>query len=214
MLLAVASVGTFLSVGLKLPYFTWFGTQRSLRVSSIPPGMYLAMALSSAINLAIGLRPELLYAVMPFSVEYRPYTAAHLLEALELLGFSALAFWYFRSYMTPEAKISLDIDWLYRISAPWLRRYIVTALNDGFALVDTFALQCARRVTALASNPWMLLPNLAVRRPAEERRWKGRADLAYDPDRYRAPIGIALLIALASFISLLGWDLVSALLLP
>jgi hypothetical protein len=60
----------------------------------------------------------------------------------------------------------------------------------------------------------MLLPNLAVRRPAEERRWKGRADLAYDPDRYRAPIGIALLIALASFISLLGWDLVSALLLP
>jgi multicomponent Na+:H+ antiporter subunit D len=214
MLLAVASVGTFLSVGLKLPYFTWFGTKRSLRVSSIPPGMYLAMALSSAINLAIGLRPELLYAVMPFSVEYRPYTAAHLLEALELLGFSALAFWYFRSYMTPKAKISLDIDWLYRISAPWLRRYIVTALNDGFALVDTFALQCARRVSALASNPLALLPDLAGLRPAAARRWKSSADRDYDPDRYRAPIGIALLIALASFISLLGWDLVSALLLP
>jgi multicomponent Na+:H+ antiporter subunit D len=213
-LLGVASVGTFLSVGLKLPYFTWFGTKRSLRISSIPPGMYLAMALSSAINLAIGLRPELLYAVMPFSVEYRPYTAAHLLEALELLGFSGLAFWYFRSYMTPKAKISLDIDWLYRVSAPWFRRYVVMAVNDGFALVDTFAVQCARRVSALARNPLALLPDQAGLRPAAARRWKSSAARDYDPDRYRAPIGLALLIVLVSFISLLGWDLVSALLLP
>jgi multicomponent Na+:H+ antiporter subunit D len=137
-----------------------------------------------------------------------------LLETLELLGFSGLAFWYFRFYMTAKAKISLDIDWLYRISAPWLRRYMVTALNDGFALAETFALHCSRRLSALASNPLVLLPNLAARRPAQERRWKGRPDRAYDPDRYRAPIGFALLIALASFISLLGWDLVSALFLP
>jgi multicomponent Na+:H+ antiporter subunit D len=214
MFLGVASVGTFLSVGLKLPYFTWFGTKRSVRVSAIPPGMYLAMALLSAINLAIGLRPELLYAVMPFSVDYRPYTAAHLLETLELLGFSGLAFWYFRRYMTPKAKISLDIDWLYRVSAPWFRRYVVMAVNDGFALVDTFAVQCARRLTALARNPLALLPDQAGLRPAPARRWKSSAARDYDPDRYRAPIGFALLIALASFILLLGWDLVSAWLLP
>ena len=104
--LGVASVGTFLSVGLKLPYFTWFGDKRSLKISSIPTGMYVAMALASAINLALGVIPGLLYSVMPFEVEYRPYTAVHLIEVIELLIFSGLAFWYFRAQMAAKATIS------------------------------------------------------------------------------------------------------------
>ncbi len=211
-LLSVASVGTFLSVGLKLPFFTWFATKRSLKVSSIPTGMYLAMALSSAINLAIGIDPELLYRVLPFKVGYRPYSAAHLIETLELLGFSGLAFWFFCAQMRPKAMISLDVDWLYRKTAPWVRRFTVTAVNNAFALCDSLALQCAAWLSELAANPLAFLPTLAVRNPDERRRARNRADHVYDPDRYRAPVGFALLIVLASFISLLGWDLFSILL--
>ena len=46
LLLSVASVGTFLSVGLRLPYLAWFGPKRAIRTGSIPPGMYIAMALA------------------------------------------------------------------------------------------------------------------------------------------------------------------------
>jgi len=207
--LGVASVGTFLSVGLKLPYFTWFGTSRPLQIESIPPGMYFAMALASGINLAIGLRPHLLYQVMPYEVDYDPYALAHLMEVGELLLFTALAFWFFRAQMAAKATISLDIDWLYRRTAPWFRRCTVTALNNLFGLVDLFALRCARRLSELAANPRTLLANLAMSSSASGKAKAGMAELDYDPDRYRGPVGFALLIAVATFICLLGWNLFS-----
>ncbi|MBM4297394.1 MAG: hypothetical protein FJ143_06595 [Deltaproteobacteria bacterium] len=196
-LLSVASVGTFLSVGLKLPYFTWFGARRSRAVKAIPRGMYVAMALASAINLAIGIRPELLYGVMPFAVTYRPYSAAHLLESCELLGFTALAFWFYRVQMAAKAALTLDVDWFYRRPALALGRSIVTAVNGAFAAAENLALAGARSLCQFAVDP------LAIRRFVNPRGEKQR----YDPDRHRPPVALPLLITLASFVLLLAWYL-------
>lgn len=108
--------------------------------------------------------------------------------------------------------ISLDVDWLYRKTAPWFRRFTVTAVNNAFALCDSLVLQCAAWLSELAANPLAFLPTLAARNPRDRRRARNHADHVYNPDRYRAPVGFALLIVLASFISLLGWDLLSILL--
>ncbi|MGH7831395.1 MAG: Na(+)/H(+) antiporter subunit D, partial [Candidatus Binatia bacterium] len=93
LLLYLASVGTFLHTGLKLPYFTWFGPQRVLKPLPIPRNMYAGMILAGTMNIAIGVYPGLLYDLMPFPVVYRPYTTSHVMETLQLLAFTGLGFW-------------------------------------------------------------------------------------------------------------------------
>ncbi|GAH52052.1 unnamed protein product, partial [marine sediment metagenome] len=88
LLLNVASVGTVLHTGLKLPYFTWFGPNRSLKPAPAPLGMYLGMALAAGICIAIGVYPAPLYNLLPFAVDYQPYTAIHLIETMQLLIFA------------------------------------------------------------------------------------------------------------------------------
>ncbi len=190
LLLSVASVGTFLSVGLKLPYFTWFGSGRSLPNKTVPPGMYMAMGLASAINLAIGLAPELLYRVLPFAVEYRPYTAAHLLETIEILGFTGLVFWFLRDKLVGKATITLDFDWFYRRPAPILRQLLVVGPNDCFTFMEDLTLAVARQLSRLSMNPFFAF---------------GSPFRSYDPDVYRSPLGTIVLVVLLCVVFLLGW---------
>jgi multicomponent Na+:H+ antiporter subunit D len=209
LLLSVASVGTFLSVGLKLPYFVWFGPKRAIRTASIPPGMYFAMALASAINLAIGLWPDLFYRVLFFGADYRPYTPLHLTETAEILIFSGLAFWFFRRQMNPKTALTLDVDWFYRKAAPWLRRNVVFAVNDFFATMEALTLAGARQLCRLGANP--LAPLAIDSRRSLKRGPTDGTVRPYDPDHYRAPIGVALLIILGCAVLLLGLSLFTTL---
>jgi multicomponent Na+:H+ antiporter subunit D len=192
--LNVASVGTFLSVGLKLPYFTWFGSKRSLRLNAIPPGMYIAMVLASIINLAIGVAPDMLYRVLPFAVDYRPYTASHLLETVELLAFTGLAFWFLRGKLYTKATVTLDFDWLYRTAAPLLRQLLVVRVNQGFSFIETVALDAARLLSRASMNPFAI----------------GLKPRCYDPDDDRSSVGVVLLVVIICFVVFLGWSYLRA----
>jgi len=118
LLLTLASSGTFLHTGLKLPYYMFFGTQRGLRAHEPPANMLAAMALTAAACVLIGVLPGLLYAYLPFAVDYAPYTARHVASTLGLLGFTALGFFLMLRHLDPEPSISLDTDWLYRRGLP------------------------------------------------------------------------------------------------
>ena len=111
----VAAVGTFLSVGIKLPYFAFFGgPDKQQPLKPIPINMYIAMAISSALCLYIGVQPDFLYRLLPYAVEYEPYTAWHVLQSLLLLCFTGLGFLHHAPQAQPEAKIDLDFDYIYR----------------------------------------------------------------------------------------------------
>jgi multicomponent Na+:H+ antiporter subunit D len=119
LLLHLASIGTFLHTGLKLPYFTWWGPERSYDPKPVPWNMIAAMAIAAVLNTFLGLFPGTLYAILPYGMDYEPYTYAHVMKAAQLLGFTFLAFWIFRSRLGGEAKIALDTDWFYRRPARW-----------------------------------------------------------------------------------------------
>jgi multicomponent Na+:H+ antiporter subunit D len=111
-----AAVGTFLSVGIKLPYFAWFGRPDSgIPLKPVPRNMYLAMGIAGFLCFFIGVYPAFLYNLLPNPVEYHPYTVWHVLQALLILGFTGLGFYLLRRKLTPEAKINLDFDYLYRM---------------------------------------------------------------------------------------------------
>ena len=207
LLLNLASVGTFLSIGLKVPYFTWFGPERTLTTRPVPWNMYAAMILAGAINLAIGIYPDLLYKVMPFPVEYRPYTAAHLLETLQLLIFTGLAFWLVLDKIHVERKITLDFDWFYRSPAPIIFRLTVVSLDRLFAAAEQETSNWARGLARACSNPVACASRLLSPSSNKDNVSSVGADGFYDPNRYRPSVGFIILVVLSCFVVLLAWNL-------
>jgi multicomponent Na+:H+ antiporter subunit D len=121
LLLMLASVGTFLHTGLKVPYFIWFGkrncSESTWRRAGEPPGnMLAAMTIAAVLCLVIGCYTPSLYALLPRAgAYYQPYTAYHISETLQLLLFTALGFFLLRKQLQPEPTISLDLDWFHRM---------------------------------------------------------------------------------------------------
>jgi multicomponent Na+:H+ antiporter subunit D len=114
MLLTAASAGVFLHAGIKFPWFVFFQRDSGLRPKDAPWNMGLAMILFAGLCILLGVFPELLYALLPYPVDYVPYTAGKVLFYLQLLLFSGLAFFVLLPLMKRTETISLDTDWLWR----------------------------------------------------------------------------------------------------
>jgi multicomponent Na+:H+ antiporter subunit D len=144
-LMLLASVGTFLSVGLKLPYFAWFGKDSGLRPKEPPKNMLWAMGLTSFLCFFIGIYPQALYALLPFPVAYHPYSGPHFSETVQILLFTGLGFFLLLKKLTPEAKINLDFDWFYRkilAGFMWFDRKAIQGVDTWWSdLYRTFALK-------------------------------------------------------------------------
>ncbi|MGH7255176.1 MAG: proton-conducting transporter membrane subunit, partial [Nitrospirales bacterium] len=113
-LLAAASAGVFLHAGIKFPWFVFFQKDSGLRPPDPPANMKLAMYVFAFLCLAIGIWPGALYALLPYPVAYEPYTLSHVVTMLQLLLFSALAFFAMLPQMKRTLTITLDVDWFYR----------------------------------------------------------------------------------------------------
>jgi multicomponent Na+:H+ antiporter subunit D len=113
-LLAAASAGVFLHAGIKFPWFVFFQKDSGLRPPDPPMNMRIAMVLFAFLCIAIGVFPGPLYAILPFPVDYEPYTGEHVVKILQLLLFSGLAFFLCLPLMKRTLTISLDWDWFWR----------------------------------------------------------------------------------------------------
>ncbi len=114
LMLTLASAGTFLHTGLKLPYYMFFAKDSGLRPKEAPTNMLVAMGLAALGCVLIGVLPGLLYAHLPNPVDFIPYTLTHVMSTLGMLGFTALGFFLLLKHLDPEPKVSLDTDWFYR----------------------------------------------------------------------------------------------------
>jgi multicomponent Na+:H+ antiporter subunit D len=123
LMMTLAAVGTFLSVGIKLPYFIWFGKDSGVKAKDAPWNMNLAMGIAAFLCFFIGIYPEYLYKMLPFPVNYHPYTAYHLAETMQLLGFTGLGFFIMVKKLKPKPKMNLDLDWFYRKGARVFMRF-------------------------------------------------------------------------------------------
>ena len=79
--------------------------------------MLVAMGMAAVLCIAIGVFPEPLYALLPYPVDFEPYTGVHVTESLGILMFTALGFVLFLKALDPENTISIDTDWFYRKGA-------------------------------------------------------------------------------------------------
>jgi multicomponent Na+:H+ antiporter subunit D len=116
--LAAASAGVFLHAGIKFPWFVFFQKDSGLRPADPPASMRWSMILFAFLCVALGVWPDPLYALLPYPVNYAPYTAAHVITQLQLLLFSGLAFFVMLDYLKRTPTITLDVDWLWRVAGP------------------------------------------------------------------------------------------------
>lgn len=118
--LLLASAGTFLLAGVKVPYYIWFSDKKASKeidkkAGDPPWNMQAAMAVAAFFCIFIGCYTPYLYDKLPFAVNYNPYTAYHLAEALQIALFTGVAFFFLKKLIEPKPTISLDLDWFYRM---------------------------------------------------------------------------------------------------
>jgi multicomponent Na+:H+ antiporter subunit D len=187
LLLTLASVGTFLHTGLKLPYFTFFGPDRGIETRRVPVNMIAAMGVAAVLCTLLGIFPGWLYARLPFQpFEYHAYTVDHVVSTVQLLLGTGIAFWLLLPKLAGEPTVSVDTDWVYRGPFRAAVAGLVHAGVSSGARLRAAGLSVAQRLTRAATlGP----PGRPV------------------PDDIFAPVGVTLLwvLAAAAGLWLSGW---------
>ena len=143
LILLFASAGVLYHSGIRIPYFAFFSEDKGHRVKEAPWPMLVAMGAAAFLCIMIGVFPASLYAMLPFSVDYVPYTAYHVINQLQLLMFAALAFTVLKLikiYPSDTRGINLDTDWVYRKGLMTLIICSSRYLNTGYRVVCDGAL--------------------------------------------------------------------------
>jgi multicomponent Na+:H+ antiporter subunit D len=168
-LLLLASAGTFLHTGLKVPYFIWFGKNQPKpevwnRAAEPPANMNVAMAITSFLCIFIGCCPLWLYKMLPYpeeAMKYLPqvYSSYHISETLQILLFTGLGFFLLLKKLVPEPTISLDMDWFYRMGGRaflWVARKPVqmadTVVGELYRLLGLIPLMITARLAGIFDN--------------------------------------------------------------
>ena len=204
LLLSLASVGTFFSVGLKLPTVLFGGPDRGRPSQPVPRTMGLAMLATAGLCVWLGIFPHWLYRYLPFQASYEPYTSAHVVSVVQLLLGTGLGFWWWHDRLHREARVLLDTDWLYRQLVARLFPVLVGGARQVGVRLEAWGVDVLRLLRPSLPNP--LLALLMVSRwlrsvggsaaPAS----RPRPAVAYDADRSRLPIGVTILWILLFFV--------------
>lgn len=138
--LLFASAGAVLP-DIKVPFFAFFSRDSGLRVDEVPKNMLVAMGASSFFCIFIGVYPQLLYAILPYPVDFVPYTFSHVVGKMQLLMFSALAFTLLLRagiYPAEIRAINLDSDWFYRKGGSKFYGLVDKVFNGLNRIADQF----------------------------------------------------------------------------
>jgi multicomponent Na+:H+ antiporter subunit D len=146
--LLFASAGVMEHSGIKIPFFAFFAHDSGIRCKEAPANMLVAMGLTAALCLLIGIFPAPLYGLLPYPVDFQPYTTTHVITSLQLLLWAALAFCVLiltRLYPQETPSVNLDSDWIYRRILPRAYDRVVNGLGAARSrVIDRFMRRLTR----------------------------------------------------------------------
>jgi multicomponent Na+:H+ antiporter subunit D len=178
--LLFAAAGVFHHAGIKIPFFTFFGHDAGHRVKEAPLNMLIAMGIAAFLSIFIGTFPHYLYDLLPFQVDYEPYTYGHVMGQLQLLFFSAMAFTLLLLagiYPAEIRAVNVDFDWFYRKGAAMVYLMLDNGLNSlnrlvnntfavkGIKTLDNFFADGPARITLWFIKPFWQLSGVAISGP-------------------------------------------------
>ncbi len=211
LLLEGAAIGTFLVTCLKLPYLTWFGRKKSVVEAREPPkNMLAAMGVTAFLCVFIGVYPQALYKMLPYAVDYAPYTASHVIGMSQLLLFTFLAFWMLKGMLRGERTITLDTDWFYRIAGKKFIWFCEKPLLNFADSIDKTLLRIADSFVWFSKNPavasriMVLTASMVLLKPFNPGYMRYEQDLEelrrlYPGEVHRVAIGTGVLLVIMFF---------------
>ena len=168
LLLEGATVGTFLHTGLKLPWNIWLQgreepppeirTKLKDSAFNTPVHMLIGMGILAFLCIIMGVFPKILYDMLPYPVEFVPFTVTRVFSITQMFIFSFLGFWLLRKLVRGYPAYVLDTDWLVRIPGNLFLQFCKGPLV-------VFGLFLDRQITKIAGNFIVNIrnPNLELR---------------------------------------------------
>lgn len=163
LLLEGATVGTFLHTGLKLPWNIWLqgrdeppdDIRAKLKDSPLntPVHMLVGMGILAFLCIFMGVYPKILYDMLPFPVEYVPFTLTRVFSITQMFIFTFLGFWLLRKLVRGYPSYVLDTDWIVRITGLRLIRFCTDTLPVFGSFLDRQTVRAANAVVAGIRNP-------------------------------------------------------------
>lgn len=169
--LMIASVGTLLSIALKVNYFVFFGKgvrekieaeTGPVEVKPVPLNMKVAMAIGAAGCVLVGIMPGLLYGLTPFQSDGHPFTVDHVTQYIQLFAAGTLAFVMYLDHMAPHAMLTLDTDWFYRKPLHFAVEVISIGVTGLFNYCYRVAAQLVQKGNVHLHNPMDLVRKTAA----------------------------------------------------
>ncbi len=215
-MLLFASVGVLEHAGIKVPFYAFFSHDSGIRTKEAPTHMLIAMGITAFLCIFIGIFPGALYGLLPYAVDFEPYTASHVVTTTQLLLFGALAYvLLLRSGIFPAEirATNLDVDWFYRKGARAFMWFITNPMARLGEKVNNIVFEAIpSSLNRLTRNP-LFVPSLTIvylrlkiartfgvktkfsSLEAEYKALKQISEKVYDEDIQRRPIGIGVLLS-------------------
>lgn len=188
-LLELASVGTFLSIPLKMGYFIFLrkDVYDVKLIKPLPWNMKAAMGLGAFLCTLYGVYPDLLYRYLPFGYpDYVPFTLPHIVSYVEILVATMLPFMMYLPKMEPHTALSLDTDWFYRKPFASIVHWVSSVLCALCRALGSAWEVLYEKFMEATTNPMDFLDAKPFRKRSH-----------YNPENYRTSIADPMMITLS-----------------
>jgi multicomponent Na+:H+ antiporter subunit D len=161
LMLLFASAGVLEHSGIKIPFFAFFSHDSGKRPQEAPFNMLLAMGLSAALCMAIGLQPGWFYELLPFrdqALEYlgqQLFSTSHVLQQAQLLAFAVFAFMvmkWTKLYPPERPGVIIDVEWIWRKALPQVSRALARPVSAPVRALSSLSSSAGGRVLALGRH--------------------------------------------------------------
>jgi len=153
LLLEGATVGTFLHTGLKLPWNIWLQGREEPRPEiraklndsafNTPVHMLIGMGILAFLCIFMGVYPKILYNMLPYPVEFVPFTLTRVFSITQMFIFAFLGFWLLRKLVRGYPAYVIDTDWFVRIPG----RQFLDFCNGSLLIFGSFLDKQVRKLT-------------------------------------------------------------------
>ena len=164
LLLEGATVGTFLHTAVKLPWNLWFQGRKEppadIKVKlkegreNTPINMLIGMSIPAFLCVFMGVYPYYpFYEMLPYPVEFVPYTMTRVFSIAQMFVFTFLAAWFLRTLIRGTPTLTLDSDWLGRVPGNALISFCREPLVAFGSFLDKSMSRVASFVITSVRNP-------------------------------------------------------------
>lgn len=196
LMLHLASIGTFLHTGLKLPWGVWFGVKKGdedvIEDAKEPPfNMLLAMGIAAGLCTITGVYPKILYDILPYPVDFHPYAVSTVVAMMQMLVLTLAAFWLYIDKLGGEPTVSLDTDWPYRMFGRVTLWFCNRPLNAIRSMGQDLLSKKVVSVGKISKHPYVFLEMFWNSIQGKRVTYKELIDRPYNENSYRIPLGLS-----------------------